>query len=75
MVLTWGNQMTTDAMASLVDDKFDNDSDKAELTALILNSINPTETNLVTFFDQLDDSIHDELISRAAAEEDRLNDS
>lgn len=63
--------MTVEAMAMKVDEKFEEDIDKAELAAMILNSIDPKEENLIKFFETLDDMCHGELVCRAADEEDR----
>lgn len=63
--------MTVEAMAIKIDEKFEEDGDKAELAAMILNSIDPKEENLIKFFATLDDALHGEVVSRAADEEDR----
>lgn len=63
--------MTVEAMAMKIDEKFEEDIDKAELAAMILNSIDPTADNLEKFFETLDDMCHSEVVSRAADEEDR----
>ena len=66
-----GNTMTVEQMAMKVDDKFPEDIDKAELAAMILNSIDPKKENLEKFFNTLDYMCHAEIVSRAADEEDR----
>lgn len=66
-----GNTMTTEAMAMKVDEKFPEHRDRAELAAMILNSIDPTQDNLEKFFATLDDTLHGEVVNRAADEEDR----
>lgn len=66
-----GNEMTTEAMAMKIDEKFPEDIDRAELAGLILNSIDPKEENLIKFFETLDDMCHAEVVSRAADEDDR----
>jgi len=48
------------------------DSQKAILAAELMNDLaSPSKEHLETFFDTLDDAVHNEVISRAAEREER----
>ncbi len=47
------------------------EEEKAKLAAFILNETNPTKDCMKAFFDTLDDTVHGELVNRAAEQEGR----